>query len=226
MTIKHWIFLNYWLHAAFVNCHCLQRYLREWLPYSHEWINQTFGTDESKEITPIHKTIVFEGQKITILMYRYHVEYRIGDKEIYQPYLPYHVVEFLDNDTFFLLLPIVDMSECLNSNLKLIPDLVRRLSETDLPTEHIKHVASMLGVGLAEADGAEDEPLWVIWQETADSLYGAEWWPDEEELDLFKEWGKDKSTWPHAYIPAPEGEDIFLWGKHMLSQWVSSLHVN
>ncbi len=225
MTTTDWHFLEYWLHAAFMHCHCLQRYLSEWLPYSQEWIVQTFGTDEGKEITPIHKTVVVEGQTITILMYRYHVEYRIEDREIYQPYLPYHVVEFLDNDTFFLLLPIVEMSECLDSDLKLIPDLIRRLSETDLPAGYIKEVAYMLGVGLAEADGAEDEPLWFIWQETADSLYGAEWWPDADELDLFKVFGKDENTLPHASISAPEGEDIFLWGKRMLSQWISSLHV-
>ena len=228
MTMTYRPFMEYWLNAAFPHCHGLQRYLNEWLwlPYSQEVISQMFGTDESQEITPIHKTVVVEEQVVTILIYRYHVEYRIEGREIYKPCIPYNVVKLLDNDNFFFLLPIADMSEYFDCGQKITSDLTRRLSETDLPTEHIKDVASMLEGGLIEADGAEDEPLWVIWQETSDSLYGAECW--EDELHVFKQWGKDKSEGirPYKYIPVTmeEGEDNFLWVKHEFSQWISSLN--
>ncbi|MDE5823882.1 MAG: hypothetical protein K2H91_04260 [Lachnospiraceae bacterium] len=176
---------------------------------------------------PISRTVTIGDQSITILLYQHHVEYRIEERELYQPCLPYHVVENLDNDKYFLLLPIVDMAECGYCYLKVMPDLVRRLSETALPEEHIDDVAYRLSVGLAEADGAEDEPLWVIWQETKNNLYGAEWWQDAGELHLFQQNMDDSdelddSVLPDDYILAPEGEDVYVWAKSMLAKWISS----
>ncbi|MDE7479006.1 MAG: hypothetical protein K2M91_13870 [Lachnospiraceae bacterium] len=162
------------------------------------------------------------NQTITVLLYRYHVEYRCGERELYQPCLPYHVVENLDNDTFFLLLPIVDLAECEYDSINVVPDLIWRLSETALPEEHVEEVAYSLGVGLAEADGAEDEPLWIIWQETQEHLYGAEWWADAKVLQFFQQ-DMDGRYASDGYLLAPEGVDAFSWGKAMLSQWIDWL---
>ena len=223
MTMTCWSFLQYWLYAAFPHCHGLRNELLRHFPCSREWINQMFRMDKEKEITPIRRTIIIEEKEVTLLLYRYHVEYRMEGREVIQPCFPYHVVENLDNDTFFLLLPIVDMLEIEYSYPKLMSDLIQRLSETALPKKNIKDVAYVLSVGLAEADGAEDEPLWIIWQETVNNLYGAAWWSDEGVLHVFQQQNLENDRFPpYAYIPAPEGEDIFLWAKHMLSQWISS----
>ena len=208
-------FLKYWLYAAFPHCHGLRNYLLKHIPCPYEH-------DKEQKTIPVCRTVMVANQTITILMYRYHVEYRCEEQELYQPCLPYHVAENLDNDTFFLLLPIVDMAECEYNSTNVVPDLVRRLSETALPEEHIEEVAYSLGVGLAEADGAEDEPLWIIWQETQEHLYGAEWWSDAKVLQFFQQ-DMDGRYASNGYLPAPEGVDIFSWGKSMLSQWISSL---
>lgn len=225
-TMTCWSFLQYWLYVAFPHCYGLRNYLLKHFPYSREWINQMFRMDKKQEITPIHRTIIVEEKEVTLLLYRYHVEYRMEGQELFQPCFPYHVVENLDNDTFFLLLPVVDMAEIGYSYPKLMSDLIQRLSETALPKKDIKDVAYVLSVGLAEADGAEDEPLWIIWQETVNHLYGAEWWSDEGELHLFQQRNLENHRLPDAYILAPKGGDIFLWAKHMLSRWISSLPVD
>lgn len=218
MTMTNLYFLKYWLYAAFPHCHGLWKYLLKEFPCPQE---------HSKEqgALPMSRTITVGDQSITILLYQHHVEYRTEERELYQPCLPYHVVENLDNDTYFLLLPVVDMAECGYSYTKVMPDFVRRLSETALPEEHIEEVAYRLSVGLAEADGAEDEPLWVIWQERAGNLYGAEWWPDAGELHLFQQYtdgseDMDDGDLPDDYVPAPEGVDIYLWAKSTLEQWI------
>ena len=226
-------FLQYWLYAAFPHCNFLQKYLLEHIPYPQEWVNQMFGADKGQEVEPIRRTAVIDQQEVIILMYRYHVEYRIEDKELLYPCFSYLAAEELDNDTFFLLLPVVDMTaarymtedgySCLDIN----SDLLRRLSETPLPTEHVKEAAYGLDLGLEDGDGAEEVPLWYIWQETADTLYGAGWWQDAEEFVLFRQQGlNNESFCPSVWISAPEGEDAFQWGKRMLSQWISSLSVS
>lgn len=223
MNMTYGPFLQYWLYAAFPHCHGLQRYLLRHFPYSQKWMDSIFGVDKNEKITPICRTVTVDQQKVTILLYRYHVEYLVEDREQYQPYFPYQMVKFLDNDTFFLLLPIVDLFGDGYSYSLLRPDLLRRLSEMALPKENIKEVADGICSGLVDADGAESEPLWVIWQETEDNLYGAEWWADEGEFHLFQQRRLEEGKLPNAYFSVPEGEDIFLWGKHILSQWISSL---
>ena len=216
MTMKNWSFLRYWLYAAFPHCYGLHNYLLWKISCPCEKVM-------GQESVPVCQTVHVDNQKITILLYRYHVEYRCGERELYQPCLPYHVVENLDNDTFFLLLPIVDLAECEYDSSNVVPDLIRRLSETELPEEHVKEVAYSLGVGLAEADGAEDEPLWIIWQETQKHLYGAQWWADAKELWFFQQDMDGKYEPAGKYLLAPEGVDVFSWGKAMLSQWIDWL---
>ncbi|MDE7185741.1 MAG: hypothetical protein K2O40_15060, partial [Lachnospiraceae bacterium] len=92
-------FLQYWLYAAFPWCFSLQRYFSENIPCTHKNKQKKYN-------------ITVAGQEITIWMYKHHVEYRIGEQELYQPCLPYDVVKALDNDAYLLLLPIVDMATC------------------------------------------------------------------------------------------------------------------
>lgn len=230
ITMTNWTFLQYWLYAAFPHCSFLWKYLLENLPHPYEWYSQLPVSNNEQEIFPACKTVgivASDGKEITILMYKYHVEYRMEGRELYQPVLSYHMVENLDNDTFFLLLPIVDVMidyDYVYGKIEL--DLSRRLSETAMPKEYVKKVAHMLKLGLMDADGAEDEPLWFIWQETKDSLYGAMWWPDMREIDLFQQCKPDEKGAPSKYITIPEGEDAYLWGRQALSQWISSLSVD
>ena len=145
------------------------------------------------------------------------------------PCLPYRAVENLNNDTFLMLLPIVDAGAYDKYGYEeMCVDLHRRLPEMALPSEHreywIKELAYILTTGLLDDDGAEEGPLWYIWQETADSLYGAMWWPYMNELELFQQKIPDILYRSCAYITAPEGENVFLWAERMLSEWISSLY--
>lgn len=225
ITMTNWTFLQYWLCAAFPHCYFLWKYLSEKLPHLYQWSSQFPRNNKGQENIPAYKTVdivAADGNKIVILLYRYHVEYRIEGRELYQPCLSYNSVENLDNDTFFLLLPIVDvMINYEYTSKNMMADLSRRLSETALPKEYIEEVASKLKLWLIDADGAEDEPLWFIWQETDDSLYGAMCWPGE--IDLFQQYNAAGKCVPGKYITIPEGEDAYLWGKYTLDQWVSSL---
>ena len=230
ITMTNWTFLQYWLYAAFPHCHFLWNYLSENLPQTDEWNNQLPGNNKRQEMVPAYKAVDMvaeDGKEITILMYKYHAEYRMEGRELYKPVLSYHMVENLDNDTFFLLLPIVDvMIDYDYVYEKIEPDLSRRLSETALPKEYIKEVADMLKLDLMDAGGAEDEPLWFIWQETKDSLYGARWWPDAGEIDLFQKCKPGGKGVPSKYITVPEEEDAYLWGRQALAQWISSMSVD
>ncbi|MCI9080562.1 MAG: hypothetical protein HFH68_16925 [Lachnospiraceae bacterium] len=226
ITMTNWEFLQYWLYAAFPNCYALWGYLWRNLPYTYEFSRKLPCSCKGLENVPVYRTVDIasaDGNEIKVLLYRYHVEYKTEGKEIYQPYLSYHMVENLDNDTFFLLLPIVDVTidyEYTSKNI--IQDLSRRFSETALPKENIEEVAALVKSGFIDADGAEDEPLWFIWQETEDRLYGAMCWGGIE-ITLFQRCNPDKKAVPNRDITIPEGEDAYLWGKCVLSRWVSSL---
>lgn len=229
MTMTYWPFLEYWMYSAFPQCHGLLNCLVRYYPYSRKWINQMFGNDKEKQVSPVCHTVIVDGKKITILMYRYHVEYRIEGKKVILPCLPYRAVENLNNDTFLMLLPIVDAGAYDKYGYEeMCVDLHRRLPEMALPSEHreywIKELAYILTTGLLDDDGAEEGPLWYIWQETADSLYGAMWWPYINELELFQQKIPDILYRSCAYITAPEGENVFLWAERMLSEWISSLY--
>ncbi len=108
---------------------------------------------------------------------------------------------------YLLLLPIVDMATCDYRSERVLPDLKRNLSETALPAAHVEEVAYDICCGLVDGNGAEDEPLWMIWDETEERRYGAFWWQDAQELQLFTE---DEDI-PSEYITAPQkGGELFM----------------
>ena len=144
---------------------------------------------------------------------------------------------------YLLLLPIVDMATCDYRSERVLPDLKRHLSETALPAAHVEEVAYDICCGLVDGNGAEDEPLWMIWDETEERRYGAFWWQDAQELQLFTE---DEDI-PSEYITAPQGEEscscartqegngqpeqpapgtcvedeaLYDWAKKKLSEWI------
>lgn len=228
MTMTYWPFLEYWMYSAFPQCHGLLERLVRYYPYSKKWINQIFGNSKEKQVSPVCHTVIADKKKITILMYRYHVEYRIEGRKVILPCLPYRAVENLDNDTFLMLLPIVDAGAYDKYGYQEMgEELFQRLPGMALPAKHReywkKELAYVLTIGLLDDDGAEEGPLWHIWQETEDSLYGAEWWPYVNELHLFQLKIPDILYRSGDYITAPEREDIFLWAQRMLSEWISSL---
>lgn len=198
-------FLKYWLYAAFPGCYGLQQYLSKNIPSTYCYKRN------QHEIT-------VAGQEITIWMYCHHVEYRSKERELYMPCLSYDAVNMLDNDAYLLLLPIVDMATCDYRSEHVLPDLKRRLSETALPREHVEEVAYDICCGLVDGDGAEDEPLWMIWDESEKRRYGAFWWQDAQELQLYAE----DDDIPSVYITAPQRDDasLFDWARKMLSEWI------
>ena len=152
LSMKDKDFLHYWLYAAFPSCLGIQRYFSANPPCTHRHQQAQYN-------------VVAAGKKITIWMYRHHIEYRIGERALYQPCLSYDVVKELDSDMYLLLLPIVDMATCDYRSERVLPDLKRHLSETALPAAHVEEVAYDICCGLVDGNGAEDEPLWMIWDE-------------------------------------------------------------
>ena len=232
LSMKDKDFLNYWLYVAFPNCFDLQQYFLQHGHNTHHY-NQE------------QHTITVAGKEITIWMFRHHVEYRIGERELYQPCLPYDAVKTLDSDAYLLLLPIVDMATCDYRSERVLPDLKQCLSETALPGEYVEEVAYDICCGLVDGNGAEDEPLWMIWDETEEKRYGAFWWHDAQELELYAE---DEEI-PSVYIAVSQGEDndscvqtqegklqpeqpvsdmcvgkdetaLYGWARKMLSDWI------
>lgn len=230
LSMKDKDFLHYWLYAAFPSCLGIQRYFSANPPCTHRHQQAQYN-------------VVAAGKKITIWMYRHHIEYRIGERALYQPCLSYDVVKELDSDMYLLLLPIVDMATCDYRSERVLPDLKRNLSETALPAAHVEEVAYDICCGLVDGNGAEDEPLWMIWDETEERRYGAFWWQDAQELQLFTE---DEDI-PSEYITAPQGEEscscartqegngqpeqpapstcvedeaLYDWAKKKLSEWI------
>lgn len=216
ITMLNKSFLQYWLYAAFPYCYALQRYLTENLPCA------CAGGEEQ---VPFSYTVLVDAQEITIQMYRHHVKYSVDGRELYQPCLSYDTVKDLESDIYLLLLPIVNMASCDYRSERVMPDLTRRLSETALPQEHVEEVAYDICLGLVDGNGAEDEPLWVIYDETQDNRYGAAWWPDVQELQLFMDDNLSNDCAgnfvPDKYIFVSSVEDIYCRARAELASWIA-----
>jgi len=195
-----------------VNCFELCEYLGDQLSYAPDWANRFLGAGRSVAVEPVCYRVMVDTVEIVLQMHRYYIGYQAHGQELYAPFLSYEKLLVLDTDTFFLLLPMADVSAVETDSL--VQELERRLAKTALPLENIKDVAYFLSIGLAEA------PILTIYRESADILYGAQW-QQEERLYFFQQEDGMRSAVPYGRNGIATEEEAVAVAKRLLADLVA-----
>lgn len=101
-NINHRPFLRYWLNIGFYRAINFSNVLKRNLIFSEEWA-RCFAQQNYRLLL-----LKYKNKDIQIKLHRRYAEYVYGGKVVYKPFLQWHALENIEDDTlFFLLLPAV-----------------------------------------------------------------------------------------------------------------------
>lgn len=101
-TISHRPFLRYWLNIGFYRAINFANVLKRSLLFSEEWA-RCFAEQKHRLLL-----LQYKNKAVQIKFHRRYAEYVYGGRVIYKPFLQWHALENIEDDTvFFLLLPAV-----------------------------------------------------------------------------------------------------------------------
>lgn len=101
-TINHRPFLRYWLNIGFYRAIHFSNVLKRSLIFSEEWA-RCFAEQKHRLLL-----LQYKNKAVQIKFHRRYAEYIYGGRVIYKPFLQWHALENIEDDTvFFLLLPAV-----------------------------------------------------------------------------------------------------------------------
>ena len=101
-TINHRPFLRYWLNIGFYRAINFSNVLKRSLLFSEEWA-RCFAEQKHRLLL-----LQYKNKAVQIKFHRRYAEYVYGGRVIYKPFLQWHALENIEDDTvFFLLLPAV-----------------------------------------------------------------------------------------------------------------------
>lgn len=101
-TINHRPFLRYWLNIGFYRAINFANVLKRNLIFSEEWA-RCFAEQKHRLLL-----LQYKNKAVQIKFHRRYAEYVYGGRVIYKPFLQWHALENIEDDTvFFLLLPAV-----------------------------------------------------------------------------------------------------------------------
>lgn len=101
-TINHRPFLRYWLNIGFYRAINFANVLKRSLLFSEEWA-RCFAEQKHRLLL-----LQYKNKAVQIKFHRRYAEYVYGGRVIYKPFLQWHALENIEDDTvFFLLLPAV-----------------------------------------------------------------------------------------------------------------------
>lgn len=101
-NINHRPFLRYWLNIGFYRAINFSNVLKRNLIFSEEWA-KCFAQQNYRLLL-----LKYKNKDIQIKLHRRYAEYVYGGKVVYKPFLQWHALENIEDDTlFFLLLPAV-----------------------------------------------------------------------------------------------------------------------
>ena len=101
-TINHRPFLRYWLNIGFYRAINFANVLKRSLIFSEEWA-RCFAEQKHRLLL-----LQYKNKAVQIKFHRRYAEYVYGGRVVYKPFLQWHALENIEDDTvFFLLLPAV-----------------------------------------------------------------------------------------------------------------------
>lgn len=101
-TINHRPFLRYWLNIGFYRAINFANVLERSLLFSEEWA-RCFAKQKHRLLL-----LQYKNKAVQIKFHRRYAEYVYGGRVVYKPFLQWHALENIEDDTvFFLLLPAV-----------------------------------------------------------------------------------------------------------------------
>lgn len=207
-------FLRHWLNVAFPLCRTLYHYLEQNLPYSPEWSGRLF----SAAPTYTH-TVPLDGDMVELVLFPHHIEYSLQGRERCRPFLTLSQLQELNGDTVLWLLPLaVFRPDQQEEATRFLSDL---LAQTALPQPHVLPVTQALVGGLTLPEEEESGAPLTLFQEAGDTLYGAQWWPDDQEMQLFQMQDGAMLYRPDLYENVTSEEEALSLGRELLSQLIA-----
>ena len=182
-TINHRPFLRYWLNIGFYRAINFANVLKRSLLFSEEWA-RCFAEQKHRLLL-----LQYKNKAVQIKFHRRYAEYVYGGRVVYKPFLQWHALENIEDDTvFFLLLPAVipfvddektyDMVlACIKKHLKnvtLTEEAITQLSEGIIK---MLFCGRFLGEEIDDEEAVDDYDCNAseIYRESETELYVCRW---------------------------------------------------
>lgn len=194
-NINHRPFLRYWLNIGFYRAINFSNVLKRNLIFSEEWA-RCFAQQNYRLLL-----LKYKNKDIQIKLHRRYAEYVYGGKVVYKPFLQWHALENIEDDTlFFLLLPAVipfvndektyDMVlTCIKNHLQhtsLSKESITQLSEGIIK---LLFCGKFLGEEIDDEDAVNDYDCNAseIYRESETNLFVCRWSKYSHELCFYEQ---------------------------------------
>lgn len=194
-TINHRPFLRYWLNIGFYRAIHFSNVLKRSLIFSEEWA-RCFAEQKHRLLL-----LKYKNKDIQIKLHRRYAEYVYGGKVVYKPFLQWHALENIEDDTLFFLLlpaviPFVDDEKTYDMVLTCIKN---HLQHTSLSKESITQLSEgiikllfcgrFLGEEIDDEDAVNDYDCNAseIYRESETNLFVCRWSKYSHELCFYEQ---------------------------------------
>lgn len=223
-------YVRYYLNTAFhMACGVristmLDRYLMSRFPFSVKWAQKLTAPDQGgfSQAHPIE--IHFGENTIRIFFHLRYLEYRWNDAPV-GPLFPWeNLKEIPDETAFWLLLPITAAS--FDDYPAVCEEVTKRLSALPLYEEDIPVIADCIcgKVCRFEEDMENGLPLFTLYRETAEQLYGCDIYKDGSVL-LYEETPQGQRTLPNGQYQATDMDSAVRMAERLLWELTTSFSV-
>lgn len=194
-NINHRPFLRYWLNIGFYRAINFSNVLKRNLIFSEEWA-KCFAQQNYRLLL-----LKYKNKDIQIKLHRRYAEYVYGGKVVYKPFLQWHALENIEDDTLFFLLlpaviPFVDDEKTYDMVLTCIKN---HLQHTSLSKESITQLSEgiikllfcgkFLGEEIDDEDAVNDYDCNAseIYRESETNLFMCRWSKYSHELCFYEQ---------------------------------------
>lgn len=194
-NINHRPFLRYWLNIGFYRAINFSNVLKRNLIFSEEWA-KCFAQQNYRLLL-----LKYKNKDIQIKLHRRYAEYVYGGKVVYKPFLQWHALENIEDDTLFFLLlpaviPFVDDEKTYDMVLTCIKN---HLQHTSLSKESITQLSEgiikllfcgkFLGEEIDDEDAVNDYDCNAseIYRESETNLFVCRWSKYSHELCFYEQ---------------------------------------
>lgn len=194
-NINHRPFLRYWLNIGFYRAINFSNVLKRNLIFSEEWA-KCFAQQNYRMLL-----LKYKNKDIQIKLHRRYAEYVYGGKVVYKPFLQWHALENIEDDTLFFLLlpaviPFVDDEKTYDMVLTCIKN---HLQHTSLSKESITQLSEgiikllfcgkFLGEEIDDEDAVNDYDCNAseIYRESETNLFVCRWSKYSHELCFYEQ---------------------------------------
>lgn len=194
-NINHRPFLRYWLNIGFYRAINFSNVLKRNLIFSEEWA-RCFAQQNYRLLL-----LKYKNKDIQIKLHRRYAEYVYGGKVVYKPFLQWHALENIEDDTLFFLLlpaviPFVDDEKTYDMVLTCIKN---HLQHTSLSKESITQLSEgiikllfcgkFLGEEIDDEDAVNDYDCNAseIYRESETNLFVCRWSKYSHELCFYEQ---------------------------------------